>query len=313
MGNKALRFWKGKIDIVDIEVPVIGDEEVLVETKACGICTGDIHTYNGLITSPQGFRFEGHEPTGIVSKVGKKVEKVKPGDKVTSMGSPSFAQFFKTDQKIVEKIPDDVKDFAVWISEPEKTVVTSIRNAGIQIGDDVCVVGCGYMGLLHIQSMPRNINSLTAIDIKSDVLDLAKKFGADNIINSKEVDPIKESNEIAPGGYDVVVEAAGVAGVIGLATRLTRRGGILVSFGRHMTEEMLPINQWHKGMDVRNISPGYSKDQVKDFVDAVRLMRKGIIDQRLLITHRASYEEADELFKFACKKPDGYIKGAILF
>ncbi len=314
MPIRALKFSKGKVDIVEVDVPDVGDEEVLIQTKCCGICTGDLHVFNGLITGSEGFSFLGHEPAGIVVEVGKSAETVKPGDKVTSIGGGrAFAEYYKTDQRRVKRIPDDVKEFELWISEPATCVVNSIRNSGIQIGDNVCVIGCGYMGLLHIQAMPRNINNLTAVDIRDDVLDLAKKFGADNTINPKEEDPAKEMNRIIGGEYDVVIEAAGVPNVMSLSTRLTRRGGILVSFGRHMTEEMVPINLWHKGMDVRNISPGYSKDFTEDFYDAVKLLKRGIFNQKPLITHRASYQEAEKLFKVAAGKPKDYIKGVITF
>jgi len=312
MEGKALFFSHGKITLVEVRVPEIGEDEVLIKTKACGICRSDINYYLGKLGGPEGVK--GHEGTGTVIELGENVEQFKLGDKVTTLGGP-FAEFYSTNQRNVAKIPGDTEEFEYWISEPLACVVNGVRGSGIQIGDNVCVIGCGYMGLLLIQAIPKNaLNNLTAIDINNSRLALAEKFGAESTINSREKDPIKEANAVIQGEYDVVIESAGAVGTIDLATRLTRRGGNLVIFSYHIREEEVPVNSWHaKGISILNTSPSFSKNFNRDFYDAVKLLKKGVFDQKPLITHRVSYDSAERVFKDAVEKPEAYIKGVVTF
>jgi len=312
MKVQAITISKGLAEITEINVDKLGRNEVLVETKACGICQGDVYTFQG---KSIGGRAMGHEGVGIVAEVGEEVKNVKPGDKVATLGHPSFAEFHKTDYRKVAKIPDEVEDFTLWISEPLACVVNGIRGSEIQIGDNVCIIGCGYMGLLLIQAIPKTlINNFIALDVRNERLNLAKKFGAEFVINPKECDAVKEVRNILDGEADVVIEASGAQETINLATEFVRSGGKLVIFGAHVLDETVPTIKWHvKGLRILNTAPNFSSDFTKDFQDAVKLLRKGIFDQKSLITHRFSYKEAERALRIASQKPPDYIKGVLTF
>ena len=68
--------------IEDVPIPEMGPDDVLVETKACGICRTDLHIYNGLAYVPQLPHILGHEPAGIVAKVGQNVSGFSIGQRV---------------------------------------------------------------------------------------------------------------------------------------------------------------------------------------------------------------------------------------
>jgi len=312
MKVEAVTISKGSAEITEINMDKLARNEVLVETKACGICQGDVCTFQG--KSPGG-RAMGHEGVGIVAEVGEEVKNVKLGDRVATLGYPAFAEFHKTDYRKLARIPDDVEDFALWISEPLACVVNGIRGSEIQIGDNVCIIGCGYMGLLLIQAIPKAlINNFIALDVRKVRLNLAKKFGAEFLVNPKEVDAVKEVRNILGGEADIAIEASGVEGTINLATELVRSGGKLVIFGAHVLDETVPTMKWHvKGLRVLNTAPNFSADFTKDFHVAVKLLRKGIFDQKPLITHRFSYKEAEKAFKIASQKPADYVKGVLTF
>ena len=273
---------------------------------------GDIYVYEGKLP---GGRVMGHEGVGIVAEVGEDVENVKTGDVVTTLGGPAFAEHYKTKSRNVAKIPSNVEDYALWISEPLACVVNGIRGASIEIGDDVCLIGCGYMGLLLLQAMPKNyINNLIALDIRDERLELARDFGAEHVLNPQKVDPVKGVKEIIGGGVDIVIEASGAYGTLNLATDLVKPGGKLVIFGRHVIDEKVPTEKWHiMGLKVLNTAPSFSSNFNKDFHDAVNLLRKGVFNQERLITHRFSFEDSETAFKEASKKPPDYIKGVIIF
>jgi threonine dehydrogenase-like Zn-dependent dehydrogenase len=313
MKAQGVYLSKGVAKTVEIKVPKTKANEVLIETKACGICMGDIYLYQGNLPSKGGVF--GHEGAGIVADVGSEVKNIQVGDKVTALGGPAFAQYYTTNCRNVAKIPADMEDFAPWISEPVACVVNGIRGAGIEIGDNVCIIGCGYMGLLLIQAMPRTyLNRLVAIDIKEDRLKLAKQFGAEILLNPKNVDSAKEAKKLFGGEADVVVEASGALGTLGLATELVKPGSKLVIFGRHVIDEKVPTEVWHtKGLKVLNTAPHSSLDFIEDFCDAVNLLRKGVFNQNALITHRFPYTQAEKAFKTASEKPEGYVKGVLTF
>lgn len=303
---------RGKAESREIEVPRPGRSEILIETKACGICMGDIYVYEGRLPSEEAM---GHEGVGVVAKVGEDVINVKCGDKVTTLGGPAFAEYYLTDRRNVAKIPDNIEDFALWISEPAACAVNGIRGSDIQIGDNVCTIGCGYMGLLLIQAMPRNIvGNIIALDIRDERLALAKKFGVDFALNPNEVDVVEDILGRLGGEADVVIEASGARGTLGLATELVRPGGKIIIFGRHVMDESVPTEKWHgKGLRILNTAPAFSRDFNRDFRDAVKLLERGVFDQKPLITHRFPNEDAQTAFKIASERHADYIKGVITF
>ncbi|MEM2740449.1 MAG: zinc-binding dehydrogenase [Candidatus Bathyarchaeia archaeon] len=311
---KAIRISKGKAEIVDIEVEKPGREEVLVETRACGICMSEVNMFMGKLP---GGRVAGHEGVGIVSALGEDVVGIDIGDRVTTIGGPAFAEYYKTSVRNIERIPDYVKDedMVYWISEPLACVVNAIRCSELEAGDDICIIGCGYMGLLIVQALPKNIlGGLIAVDVKEDRLKLAESFGVDYTVNAREADVVEEVRRIAGGDVDVVIEASGASGTIRTATDLLRAGGKLVLFGWHVEDEIVPTSLWHtQGLKILNTSPASSRDFNKDFHDAMGLLRRGVFDQKPLITHRFHYTEAQEAFKIASEKPEGYIKGVVVF
>ncbi|MEM2087387.1 MAG: zinc-binding dehydrogenase [Thermoproteota archaeon] len=312
MRTRAVILSKNEARISEIDIDEPKRDEVLIETKACGICMSEVHVFEGRLPGGQ---LAGHEGAGVVIEVGEEVDSVKPGDKVTTLGGPAFADLYKTSKQNVAKIPENVEDLAYWVSEPLACVVNGIRSSEIQVAENVCIVGCGYMGLLMIQAMPKTIiNNLIALDIRSERLKLAKEFGADFTLNPREVEAVKEAHDIIGGEADVVIEASGTPGTLNLATKLVRKGGKLVVFGYHAEDEVLPTGEWHvKGLKILNTSPSFSTNFGKDFHDAVKLLKKGMFDQRQLITHRFSLEDIEEAFKTASEKPVNYIKGVVTF
>lgn len=312
MKAQAIIISPGEAKLGEIDLPDIGRSDVLVQTKVCGICMGDIYVFQGKLP---GHEAMGHEGVGVVAEVGEDVRNVKRGDKVTTLGGPAFAEVYGTGCQNVSKIPDNMEDLALWISEPPACVVNGIRGSDIQIGDAVCIIGCGYMGLLHIQAMPKNtMGNLIALDIRNERLALAKKFGANIVLNPKEADVVQKVHDLLGGEADVVIEASGAHGTLGIATELVRPGGKLVIFGRHVVEEMVPTEKWHgKGLRILNTAPAFSEDFQRDFRDAVKLLERGVFDQKHLITHRFPYEEAQTAFEGASERTVDYIKGVITF
>jgi len=313
MKTDALVLVKaGKVDITQVDVPDPGPGELLIEVKANGICRGDIALFTGELNYGYPF-FHGHEPVGIVARPGAGVSGFAPGDRVAVLGSPSYRRHIVVHSSQAIKIPDQPQDLALWIAEPPACAVHGAHASGLRPADKVALLGCGYMGLLVLQSLPREtLARLVVADPDPTRLALARSFGAEEAYDPAQTHLSDIAKSI--GGFDVVIEAAGVKGTLSAATDLLRVGGTLNIFGWHPGEESIPAGKWHYlGLKVLNPSPMFSENFSAYFPMAVALMAKGRIDQSRLITHRFPMEQADEAFALAAGKKDGYIKGALLF
>lgn len=79
-------------------------------------------------------------------------------------------------------------------------------------------------------------------------------------------------------------------------------------------DESVPTEKWHgKGLRILNTAPAFSRDFNRDFRDAVKLLERGVFDQKPLITHRFPNEDAQTAFKIVSERHADYIKGVITF
>jgi threonine dehydrogenase-like Zn-dependent dehydrogenase len=313
--TSAVSFRREKgIVTVQREINPPRENQVLIEMKACGICQYDIKCYKDIGTDPVYSKSPGHEGVGVVVEAGKNVEGIRPGDKVTSYSfCGAFADFYAADINTVALLPQEVEDFKYWAAEPIACIVNSLRFLRIEPGDDVVVMGCGYMGLLFIQGLPKNfINNLAAIDIDDDRLSFAREFGAGTIINAQRCDPVQAVFDTNKRQADVVIEAVGKKGAIGLATDMTRMGGRLCIFGHHAEDESVPTGEWHmKGIEVLNTTPFTSKDFHRDLIDAVKLMKKGTFDQTKLISRSYLLSDMKRAMEEVSRRPPDLIKTVV--
>jgi 2-desacetyl-2-hydroxyethyl bacteriochlorophyllide A dehydrogenase len=257
--------------------------------------------------------FHGHEPAGIVVEAGERVTGLAPGDKVACLGSPSYRRHYIARAREVVRLKDQSADPALWISEPATCAVHGVQATNLQLGDKVVLIGCGYMGSLVLQALPREMLSrLIVADPDGARLDIARSLGASETIDPGQSDLVDLAGEI--DGFDVVIEASGARGTLSLATEMLRVGGTLNIFGHHAGEEMVPTHEWHyKALRVLNTAPMMAPDIVPYFRAAVALMETGRITQAPLITHRFPFSECQRALDVATSKADGYSKGVILF
>jgi len=156
----------------------------LAKVEACGLCSYELNHWKGLLGNcPQTL---GHEWSGTVIEVGSEVKGFKPGDKIATIpevARDGFSEYTTIDYRYCAKLSDDI-ELKYALGEPVKCVVTVIRAASPEIGDNAVVLGCGPMGLWCIQAMAsRLLSSLIAVDIDNEKLKMAAKFGATHVIN----------------------------------------------------------------------------------------------------------------------------------
>lgn len=248
----------GYVDIVEKQLRPIRDNEALVDVEYCGVCHTDLHVANGDFGEQPG-RVIGHEGIGIVREIGADVRSLKVGDRVSiawffegcghceycTTGRETFCREVKNagytvdgamaDQVIVTadyavKVPDNLDPVAASsITCAGVTTYKAIKESKIRPGEWLAVFGAGGLGNLAIQYAKNVFNAkLAVVDINDEKLDLAKKLGADLVINSAKVDPAKVIQERC-GGVQAAVVTAAAKVAFNAAVDCLKAGGVLVA------------------------------------------------------------------------------------
>ena len=309
MSNKTLRYLDdGSIELFEREVTDPGENEVQVEGGACGICSWDVVTAKlGNLMHPMAP--PGHEGVGYVAKIGAGVTDFKEGDRVAGGG---FANVRNLSAQRVFKIPESDLPDEYWIVEPVSCAVTGIDHCQIQPGNRIVLVGCGFMGLLILQGLLRYpLDDLVVLDIVQSRLDLAQQLGVGEVYNTAEADLQDLSRELKSREIDVVVDTSGSQAGLDLSTDIVKRGGRINLFGwlKGQTASFDPT-KWHLGgFTVVNSAPA---SKLRDtFGPAIRLIHKGIIDLKPLVTHTATLEDYPDLMAQILAGDESYIKGVV--
>ena len=309
MSNKTLRYLDaGSIELFEQVVPDPGENEVQVEGGACGICSWDVVTAK-LGNQMHPMAPPGHEGVGYVAKIGAGVTDFKEGDRVAGGG---FANVRNLSAQRVFKIPESDLPDEYWIVEPVSCAVTGIDHCQIQPGNRIVVVGCGFMGLLILQGLLRYpLDDLIVLDIVQSRLDLAQQLGVGEVYNTAEADLQDLSRELKSREIDVVVDTSGSQAGLDLSTDIVKRGGRINLFGwlKGQTASFDPT-KWHLGgFTVVNSAPS---SKLRDTFDpAIRLIHKGIIDLKPLVTHTATLEDYPDLMAQIVAGDESYIKGVV--
>ncbi len=309
MSNKTLRYLDdGSIELFERAVSDPGENEVQIEGGACGICSWDVVTAK-LGNQMHPMAPPGHEGVGYIAKIGAGVTDFKEGDRVAGGG---FANVRNLSAQRVFKIPESDLPDEYWIVEPVSCAVTGIDHCQIQPGNRIALVGCGFMGLLILQGLLRYpLDDLIVLDIVQRRLDLAQQLGVGEVYNTAEVDLQELSRELKSREIDVVVDTSGSQAGLDLSTDIVKRGGRINLFGwlKGQTASFDPT-KWHLGgFTVVNSAPG---SKLRDtFEPAIRLIHKGIIDLKPLVTHTATLEDYPDLMAQILAGDESYIKGVV--
>jgi threonine dehydrogenase-like Zn-dependent dehydrogenase len=268
----------------------------------------------------------GHEPSGVIEKIGQSVDSLKVGQRVAVLptgGGPfteytngGFAEYMVIPQKRGALMPPGI-EFTEAIGEPVACLVSGLERTEIHLADRVAIIGCGFMGLAMLQLVAqRGPREIVAIDVRQEALENALRFGADRAMLPKQIDPRDRAAEWAQigQGFDVVFEVTGTQAGLTLAGELVTAHGTLSIVGFHeMGMRTLDVRLWNlKAITVINAHERRNDYLMHCMQAGLELIAKGKLDMASLVTHTYPLDKVDIAFAAMRDKPQGFIKAVIL-
>lgn len=319
-----------KVGLIEREIEPAPDQ-ILVKAHSASICLADIQMYRkGYYfyakrhEKPNFPMFIGHESGGTVVGVGSRVHEYKEGDRVILMHSPrtsgtvtpgGMSDYWVAHPLDVVPVPEGMDMDLAALAETVCPFIFVVFRSGIKLGDTVAVTGANFIGQIIAQGLKKSgALSVTVIDNRDFRLEMAKKLGADNIINSAKVNAYEAAMELTQGkGFDLVAQTAAytdptVEEYMNLATEIVRPMGILVFQGDFLHPITIHnFQRWHhESLDIRSVAfRHYTPQEIQVWApDCLKVMQHGLIEIRPLITATFPLEKVADAFRLADEDPD---------
>jgi L-iditol 2-dehydrogenase len=324
----AVYYGPKDMRLEEATTPRIGEDEALVEMKACGVCGSDLMDWYLSSRTPLVL---GHEPAGTITKTGSSVEGFEGGDRVfvhhhvaclkchycmhgdytlckqfqeTNIEPGGFSEYFRVPAPNLQvdtlRIPDAMSFDEATLIEPVGCCLRAIKKCGVQAGDSVAVIGAGVTGIIHLMlSRLQGASKIIVSDPFDFRLEAARRFGADVTVNPEDEDVVAVVKAETDGrGVDIVVVTAPSLRAYGTAMNLCRRGGTLCVFAPTVPESTLRMSPKELFFSELRIIPSYSTSHVETR-EALEMMKSAKLRVRDLITHRFRLDETAEAFRTA--------------
>ncbi|ADL08196.1 galactitol-1-phosphate 5-dehydrogenase [Thermosediminibacter oceani] len=338
-------FGVNDIRYVDFPDPEYGEDDVIVEVKACGVCGSDPPRilkkwkYN-LPAIP------GHEISGVIVEKGPKVKNIEIGDRVAVVpfipcgkcdnclrGNFSlcddydmlganlyggFAEYVKVPSSNVLNIGDIDFEIAAMI-EPLAVALHGVLGIRPTLGDTVAIMGSGILGQLVLLWLKIcGVGDIIAVDISDKKLAEAKMLGATTCINAKEKDPVEEILKLTSNkGVDIAFECAGSTITQEQCLLITRKKGKIAYLGIaysdiHLSEKAFE-SIFRKELTLKGFWNSYSAPfPGQEWYKSISYLKNKSINLESMITHRFELSKIKEAFDMIANKREEYNKIIII-
>lgn len=335
---------KGKFALVDKPKPKLqAPTDAIVRVTMSSICSSDLHIKHGSVPRAVPGITVGHEMVGVVEEIGKKVTKVKPGDRVTvnvetfcgecfycrhgyvnnctnpdggwalgcriDGGQTEYVRVPLANQGL-NKIPEGVSDLqALLVGDVLATGFWAARISEITEEDTVLIIGAGPTGICTLLCVmlrhPRRI-------IVCEKSEERRRFVSEHYSNVMVVTPEECKEFVAQnsdhGGADRVIEVAGAEDTFRLAWECARANAIVTVVALYDRPQVLPLPEMYG----KNLTFKTGGVDGCDCEEILGLIEQGKIDTTPLITHSFPLRDIEEAYRIFENKLQGVIKVAIL-
>ena len=349
----AIFVEPNRIVLDEKPVPEIGPLDALIRITTTTICGTDIHILKGEYPVAKGLTI-GHEPVGVIEKLGSSVQGFKEGQRVIAgaitpsgysaaclcgcssqdgagtkhgfkaMGGWRFGNTIDGAQAEFLCVPDAMANLAPipeGLTDEQVLMCPDIMSTGfsgaesgsVRIGDTVAVFAQGPIGLCATAGARlMGATTIIAVDTVPARMEIARKMGADHVVDFGKTDPVKEIMRLTDGrGVDVAIEALGRQQTFEAALRVLRPGGTLSSLGVYSADLKIPLDAFAAGLGDHTIRttlcPG-GKERMRRLMEVVASKR---LDTRPLVTHRFKLDDIEQAYDLFGHQRDGVLKVAI--
>lgn len=318
------------LTLIEVPVPNPGPREALVRVTASSICGTDVHIYNWDAWSQSRIKpplILGHEWAGEIVEVGREVTGWKVGDRVSAEGHlvdwtcaacrngqphlcvnvkvigidrpGAFAEYVSVPVENLWKNPDDLPHEIASLQDPFGNAVHTVYAFDVA-GKVVLITGVGPIGLMAIPiARVAGARQIIVTDVSEPKLELARRMGADAMLNPMRQDVVEAVLDLTEDGADVLLEMSGAPAAINSGFAALRPGGEAALLG--VPPKSIEIDWTNqvvfKGVTIKGI---YGRKIWDTWYRMRALLTTGAVDLRPLITHELpldAYEKGFALMK----------------
>ena len=344
--SEAILVTPKHFEIQECPMPEPKDNEILMKVEYVGMCGSDIHGFEfGPFIPPKDPNQKiglGHEVAGEVVKVGAKVTKFKPGDKVLiEPGVPddsceycregrynicpavdfmatqpnykgALCQYMTHPEEWTYHVPEGMTTMEAALVEPAAVGMHAAILGEARLGKSIVILGAGTIGLMVLQAcLSLGATDITVVDVMQKRLDLALKLGAKRVINGKEqntVEVLRSEELYGDHGVELVFECAGAVFTAQQAVEIVSRGGKIMMVGTQSNP--VPINFLKIN---REVTIQTSFRYCNNYPQPNEAIATGKFNVKDMVTHVYDYKDVQKAFEEAIdpvKKCD-MIKGVV--
>ena len=333
----------GKFVLKEKEKPTLqSEDDAIVRVTLASICSSDLHIKHGAVPRAVPGITVGHEMVGIVEGTGRRVTKVKPGDRVTvnvetfcgecffcrrgyvnnctdpdggwalgcriDGGQAEYVRVPYADRGL-NRIPDSVSDEqALFVGDVLATGFWAARISEISEDDTVLVIGAGPTGICTLLCvMLKKPKRIIVCEKSSERIRFIREHYPDVLVTEPEDCKEFVLRNSAHGGADVVLEVAGAEDTFRLAWECARPNAVVTVVALYDKPQILPLPDMYG----KNLTFKTGGVDGCDCAEILRLIEAGKIDTTPLITHRFPLTKIEEAYRVFENRLDGVIKVAI--
>lgn len=317
------------VELREVSIPHIGDHELLIRMRTCGVCGTDIEKMHGENITPPVL---GHEVAGEIVEVGPGTQKFQVGDRVivhhhipcrsclyckegletlceaypkSNLDPCGFSELFRVPKELVGggtvyELPDTLSFDEGSLVEPTACCIRALRRSGFKPGNSVAIFGVGPVGLTHTQLLRLGgAARIYAVDILDERRRLAAQFGANATLDPRNEDVKKAIREGTAGqGVDFAIVATGNTEAIEQACVSVRKGGHVILFGAPARGAVMSLDMSHLFLREISLQSSYSTSETEIRI-ALNLITQKRITPGQMITHRIPLLDINDAFRLA--------------